>query len=323
MLRAARRAAFFCIVCSLLYAPTVTRAAVLYVDSSAETYGLGDTFVALVRVNNENECLNAAHVEVTYPTDTLRAVDFGRGSSLFTLWVEEPEIDADNGTVTFSGGVPGGYCGRIPGDPVLTNVLGKIVFTVINADKSDASISLSSQSNVYLSDGRGTEASVERDNLELGILPTPTLAENEWLSEVQLDTVPPDPFVIHVESTRGVFGGRYYIVFSTVDKQSGLDHFELFERGAWRPITSPYQLKDQFLPDVIQVRAIDKAGNERLGEYNKDDAPPRQFSLTDTLPLIVLIGGVLITLVILGFVTMYINRRKEGGAGARDTYDTR
>jgi hypothetical protein len=73
-----------------------------------------------------------------------------------------------------------------------------------------------------------------------------------------------------------VFGGLYYIVFSTVDKQSGVDHYEVFENGAWEKVVSPYKLPDQSLKSEIKVKAIDKAGNERVGDYAGDVIPPSQ-----------------------------------------------
>ncbi len=249
-------------------------AALLYIDPGASTYGVGDTFIASVRVDNEGECINAGLVEIIYPTKSLRAVDFSRGDSLFTLWTEEPAIDTDAGRITFSGGVPGGYCGRIQGDPSLSNIIGKIVFTVIDAAEKKADIIVTDTTKVYLHDGLGTEASLTKQSATLALTTEPTLPANEWLTEVRDDTIPPDAFTIQVESTRGVFGGRYYAVFSTVDKQSGLSHYEIFERGAWVQTRSPHKLYDQSLSD-IQIRAIDKAGNIRLGEYVPGSAPPR------------------------------------------------
>jgi hypothetical protein len=73
-----------------------------------------------------------------------------------------------------------------------------------------------------------------------------------------------------------VFDGNYYVVFSTVDKQSGLDHYEIFESGAWKAVSSPYKLRNQSLKGGVQIKAIDKAGNERLGDYVEGSAPPRQ-----------------------------------------------
>ncbi len=259
----------------LVALPMTAAAAVLYISPTEGTYGLTDAFIADVRIDNQGECINAAHVEVRYSTDTLRAVDFSKGNSILSLWVEEPVIDTSKGTVTFSGGIPGGYCGRIPGDPVLSNVLGKIVFSVVGAEQNSASVSIADTSAVYLNDGAATPAALTTQSGAYTIQATPLLESNPWLSQVSEDKTPPDEFVITVESTKGVFRGNYYAVFATQDKQSGLDHYEIYERGAWRTITSPHQLKDQLLTGGVQIKAIDKAGNERLGTYIEGSAAPR------------------------------------------------
>ena len=33
------------------------------------------------------------------------------------------QINKENRTVTFAGGIPNGYCGRVNGDPKLTNII--------------------------------------------------------------------------------------------------------------------------------------------------------------------------------------------------------
>ncbi len=259
----------------LLVAPATTSAAVLYVSPTEGTYGVTDSFIADIRIDNQGECINAAHVEVRYPTDVLRAVDFSKGNSILSLWVEEPVIDTGKGIVTFSGGIPGGYCGRIPGDPVLSNVLGKIVFSVIGSDSPNATVAIADTSVVYLNDGQATPATLSSQSGVYTLQATPLSDSNPWLTAVAEDKIPPDEFVITVESTRGVFRGNYYAVFATQDKQSGLDHYEIFERGAWRAATSPHQLKDQLLTGGVQIKAIDKAGNERMGTYIEGSAAPR------------------------------------------------
>ncbi len=255
--------------------PASAHAALLYVSPTEGTYGLTDTFIADIRIDNQGECINAAHVEVRYPVETLRAVDFSKGNSILSLWVEEPDIDTRAGIITFSGGIPGGYCGRIPGDPVLSNVLGKIVFSVIGSEQTSAAVSIQETSAVYLNDGLATPAQVVAQPGIYTIQATPLAESNPWLTQVGEDKTPPDEFLITVESTSGVFRGNYYAVFATQDKQSGLDHYEIFERGSWRAATSPHQLKDQYLTGGVQIKAIDKAGNERLGTYIEGSAAPR------------------------------------------------
>ncbi len=276
--------------------PWSASAASLYITPQSATKGLTDTFIAEIRLDNANECINAAHVEVRYPTDVLRAVDFSKGGSILSLWIEEPKIDVETGVVTFSGGIPGGYCGRIQGDPVLSNVVGKIVFTVVGTGANTADLALADTSVVYLNDGAATKAPLTLAGATYAIVDTPQQAENPWLAEVGEDTIQPDPFVITVESTRGVFRGNYYAVFSTVDKQSGIDHYEILEQGVWQRVTSPHELRDQYLREGVQIKAIDKAGNERIGEFVEGSQAPRvprelDYSLLALALFALLLGG--------------------------------
>ena len=280
--------------------PAVAQAAAISIDSDAHTYGLGDTFIATVRLDNGDECVNAAQIDLSYPIEDLRAVDFSRGDSIFSLWVADPVLDTANGTVSFSGGVPGGYCGRIQGDPAQSNILGKVVFTVVGAQQPETTIDLKPSSKVYLHDGLGTPAQLALAGLSLAIESQPTLSTNPWLDAVKGDTIAPDAFSVQIESTRGVFGGKYYAVFSTTDKQSGIDHYEIFEDGIWKRVTSPHLLKDQSLDGGVRVRAVDKAGKMRLADFDPKSVPARLYSVVEFvsvgLLLVIAIAAVLIRL---------------------------
>lgn len=294
-----------------IFLPAYADAALMYIDPPEGQYGRGDTFILSVRLEPEEECVNAAHVEVAYPKESLRAVDFSRGDSIFSLWVEEPKIDLERGVVTFSGGIPGGYCGRIKGDPVLTNILGKIVFTAINTDESEARVTFTESSAAYLHDGTGALAPLSRAEALFRLATTSQTAGNPWLAEVGEDTVPPEAFTIEIQSTRGVFDGHYYAVFSTVDKQSGMDHYEIFEKDVWKPVTSPYKLYDQSLRSGVQIKAVDKAGNERIGEYVEGSAPPRLAWPVAEYALIALFIAAIIGWFVFGF-----HRRKPDAVEA-------
>ena len=287
--------------------PLVASAATIYLDPASGTFGPGDTFIETIRVDNDGDCINAANVSLTYPKETLRAVDFSRGDSIFSLWAIEPRIDLSAGTVVFAGGIPGGYCGRIAGDAGQSNVLGKVIFTVIDAKAKEATIGFAPDTAVYLNDGAGTLAKLVTHGDTITTSPTAQLSKNQWLSDVADDKTPPQPFTVQVESTVGVYEGRYYAVFSTTDKESGLDHYEIFENGQWGHVTSPHLLKNQSLLGVgdIQVRAIDKAGNIRLGQFSPESTPRRQLSFRDILPF--LIFGLIVLLV---GIKVYVDHRK-------------
>jgi len=248
-----------------------SRAALLYMDQSSKSYGVGDTFMVKLRLDNEKECINAADIKIKFSNNLLRAVDFSRGESIFTLWIGDPLIDNEKGYIYFSGGIPAGYCGRIEGDPSFSNIIGKIVFTVPasvseNKNSEKAFVRIVDNSQVLLNDGFGTPANLKFSGSELNINPKPILFKNEWLDQLKNDNIPPEKFSVILQKNKDINNGRYYVLFSTNDKQSGLDYFEVFENGFWKRVNSPYILNKK--PQIpLKVRAIDKAGNERVGDF--------------------------------------------------------
>lgn len=264
----------------LILNTTLASAATLSMDPTRESFGPGDMFVVTVRIDTDKEeCINASDVDINFPKDLVKVTAVSKGESLITLWTDGPLIENNKGRVSWSGGIPGGYCGRVLGDPGKTNILGKIVFSVINTKSTDSEvpmpITFGSSTKVLLNDGFGTvaplllrDAALTRSLHSAGI-------KNEWLDIVHGDTTPPDQFDVTVHHDQNVFDGKYFIIFSTVDKQSGVDHFEVVEddpsrlgfiRGGNEKAhpqiaASPYILRDQSLKSRVIVRAIDNAGN--------------------------------------------------------------
>lgn len=93
---------------------------------------------------------------------------------------------------------------------------------------------------------------------------------------VMVDSTPPEPFKLEIGKDPSMFDGKYFLSFSATDKSSGIDHYEVFEErkktfgkeiaAKWQRVASPYVLKDQELKSIIRVKAIDRAGNERIEE---------------------------------------------------------
>jgi hypothetical protein len=280
---------FFCrffTVVALLFIPAFfVHAATLALDPKTGSFGPGDTFVVTVRLDlAREECVNAGTVEVRYPTEWMKASAVSKGESLFSLWPSEPVVDHERGVVTFSGGIPGGYCGRVQGDPGKTNILGKIVFSIpgnttggeVAGGPVPLLISFGQSSVVLLNDGMGTPAPLEVRAGEYVRMQKSAGAPNEWLDIVHGDTIPPDLFSATITQDPKTLQGKYFLVFATVDKQSGVHHYEVQEDdparfGMVRGVrgehslfinaTSPYVLRDQELGSRIIVRAIDHAGN--------------------------------------------------------------
>lgn len=313
-----------------VFGVTSANAASLYIDPHETSLYRADTVTVAVRLDtDEGECVNTVDAVISYDGGSLQAVDVTRGRSILSLWVEAPVIDKEAKTISFAGGVPNGYCGRIPGDPSLTNIVAELVFrapglTVGRASGNTTNIVFGPETRVLLNDGLGTEAPLRLVDgtimLQDGVGPS---VSDSWGERVSLDTRPPEPFTVELVQNGSVFSGKYYIVFSTTDKQSGIDHYEvieeseeetsLFRWGAadapWREVTSPYVLTDQTLGSVIRVKAVDKAGNEYIAVLVPDESLRRELILLEYG----LYGGLLvIALLILGGVVFFMRRRVKG-----------
>ena len=61
------------------------------------------------------------------------------------------------------------------------------------------------------------------------------------------------------------FQGKFFASFYAFDTESGIDHYELRENGdGWVRAWSPYILETQSGDVLLEVKAIDVAGNERI-----------------------------------------------------------
>lgn len=303
--------------------PAISSAATLYLDPDGGTYAPGDTFVVNVRLDANGECVNVVSADIAYPKEVIRASAFSQGESILTLWTETPKIDATEGRVTFIGGVPGGYCGRIAGDPGYANIVGKIIFTVSGTTQPGIipPIEVLPSSQVLLADGRGTPASLLVNKATFMIASSTGQAVNEWLDELRGDTIPPESFSIDLRREEGAVGGKYFVIFQTTDKQSGVAKYELIERdtqrpefihgartpAVWRPVESPYVLQDQTLNSTIVVRAIDNAGQIR----EESLLPKPATGVSSQNALIKIIGAIIVFFVA---IAVAIRLRKTHGS---------
>lgn len=285
------------------------QAATLYLDPPEIHAPRGETFVVEIRIDPEGECINTVQADLTFSNNILQAIDFNDANSILSLWVVPPKIDQIAGSISFIGGVPGGYCGQVSGDPGKSNLLGKLIFRAPKEiiSSNSAQINFKDGSKVLLHDGLGTEAKVTLRNANVIITETPFIEElkpkeDQWYKELKEDKTPPEPFKIEIAQDPQIFEGKYFITFLTADKQTGIDYYEVREspqrltlRGAkWiKAGGPPYLLQDQTLSSIIEVQAIDKAGNERLTKIK----PEYKKTWKDWL-----FGVILILVAIMGFL---------------------
>lgn len=286
----------FCACTGIVLGAPVAHGATLYIDPPTATLNRGDAVTVAVRIDTDEaagECINAIDAVITYDESVI-AVDVSTGKSIFPVWVEQPKIDKVNHRITFAGGIPNGYCGRVAGDPQLTNKIVELVFRSPGLqigggeDRKSATVAFAPETTLYLNDGLGTLAPLTTYGTELNLLDTiGTEIADPWSDDVDADTIPPEPFSITLERDEYAFEQKYYIVFNTTDKQTGISHYEVIEEpteevsffrfGAatapWREARSPYVLEDQSLGSIIRVRAIDKAGNEYVASLLPTEKP--------------------------------------------------
>jgi hypothetical protein len=310
------------------------QAATIYIDPGVATLGRGDAVTAAVRIMPDSaagECINVIDAVVTY-SENIQPVDISIGKSIFNVWVEPPVINKDNRTITFAGGIPNGYCGRVEGDPRLTNIIAEIIFRSPGmqvgggSDDPNAYINFAPETQVLLNDGAGTRApltalggtfTLEKTAGDGGIV-------DDWREAVRADANPPEQFSIELIRDDITYAGKNYIIFTTTDKQTGISHYEVMEEPVlefsqfkwggtgvpWiRVDANQYVLEDQSLNSIIRVKAIDKAGNEYIATYIPDES--KQTISKNEIITYTVLGAVGFVFLVSILVLIYILRRRR------------
>ena len=104
------------------------------------------------------------------------------------------------------------------------------------------------------------------------------LPDKDWSGKISframIDSTLPEDFQPEIGQDFSIFEGKYFLSFATTDKTSGINYFEIKEgKKEWKKALSPYLLEDQELKSVIQVKAVDKAGNERIAQWEPSKEP--------------------------------------------------
>ena len=253
----------FCIILLLstfyfLFSFSLVEAAELKLTSQSQEFGVGQQFQVDLVLDTENEEINAVEGKIVFPSELLELKEIRDGATIVNFWVEKPKTESNN-QIIFSGIIPGGY-----------QETKGFVFSVVFRAKAGGSGAIEIRdAKVLLNDDRGTPASVKLSPFQLSISQEVPAAPP--MVETVKDTDLPEEFKPEIAQSPEIFNGQYFLVFSTQDKGTGIDHYEILEnrkqkienRG-WIEADSPYLLKDQELKSYIYVKAVDKAGNERI-----------------------------------------------------------
>lgn len=193
-------------------------------------------------------------------------IQLSDSGSIVTYWITSPVYDQSQSTIRFAGAIPGGFTGT-------TGIIFSIILPPYSGEPIDRAINVI-ELQAYKNDGAASSANLSSANFSLGDVAGEIdqgISDQLYLNGNRKDDTPPEIFSPQISRDDNVFNGKWFINFSTVDKQSGVDHYEIQETrsgsldsGRWKTATSPYELQDQELHSFVYVIAIDRQGNERI-----------------------------------------------------------
>lgn len=240
-------------ILSLIAVPVL--AAEVSFDTKIQEIRAGQLFEVDVFINTDNEEINAIEGKIIFPPDLLEIKRINDGNSIINFWIEKPK-SVSEGQIAFSGIVPGGY----------NDSQGLILAVTFLAKKEGNDTIAFNGVKALRNDGKGTEAPLTISDFKFLISKSPA---GELVPQVTSpkteDRNLPEEFTPQIAADPVIFNGKWFLVFATQDKGSGIDRYEVCEgRKKCIAAESPYLLQNQDLDEEIIVKAVDKSGNERV-----------------------------------------------------------
>ena len=238
-------------------------AAKLELVSQSSEIGVSSQLQIDLMLYAQSEGINAVEAEITFPEELLKLQEIQDGDSIINFWVERPKI-GKAGVISFSGIIPGGFSGIL--SPYYKGTKpGKVFSLIFTAKKEGVGNVEIKDAKVLLNDGLGTPTGVKIYNLQFNITTSDVVNTNDVGRLKIKDIDPPELFTPEIASNSDIFDGKWFLVFATQDKGSGIDHYKICERVKTTCVIaeSPYVLQNQNLDRKIYIKAIDKSGNER------------------------------------------------------------
>lgn len=281
------------------FIPSIASAANIYLETTKNTVSVGDIFIVSAKIDSNKTSINSVEGDFVLELNNENLVvnDFSLAKSILSLWPRTPSLSNDGKTISFVGGVPGGF-----------DLDKAILFNIILEANKEGDIKISPKNiAVFANDGKGTRVQVEINDLEIKVLPkNEALApNNEWSALVSSDKTNPENFDIVIGKDKTLFEGKRFAFFTAVDNQSGISYYEVSEND--KPAIrsgSMYVLENQGEGDInLKVTAYDKAGNKTISVYKNPGFMIFGFSLNFIL--------ILLAIIIIWFIFKTIKRNKK------------
>ena len=222
-------------------------AATLSVNLDKLTVKTGEVFTANLLLDTGGQSINTIEGDLKYDAKVLQAEVINIGNSFISLWIEKPNKET-LGKIHFSGVVPGGISVK----------QGEIFRVIFRAKTIGNTNLLFANANLFINDGLGTKAETKIENKSIKITKGSIVINSVIISE---DKTAPEKFSIVRTRDPSIFNNQWFIVFSTEDKDSGVDHYQVCELFKCASAESPFLLKNQTPFYYIVVKAYDMNGN--------------------------------------------------------------
>ncbi len=231
------------------FIPKPSFSAEMFFQTEKILYGKNEDFIVKVFLDTDSVSVNAVEGKIVFD-DVLEIKEIIDGNSSINFWIEKPSNNL-KGEIVFSGITAGGFNGQE-----------KFLFSVIFKAKQEGKAIINfKDAKVLKNDGIGTSVVVKKTPLDISIS-----NDSSSIKEIVSidDNNPPEDFKPSIGIDPSIFDSKYFVVFSTQDKGSGIDHYEVREGfwGEYKVAESPYVLEDQSLTKKIYVKAVDKNKNE-------------------------------------------------------------
>lgn len=197
--------------------------------------------------DTEDNVVNAVSGKLIFDSEFLEVERISDGNSVVNFWIESPKIIKD-GEIFFSGIMASGIVGEK-----------NLIFELAFKTKTERESTITFEDLTLLkNDGLGTVIAVTKKDFIF----EPLTYGGEGI-ESKTDFTKPESFRPQITRDPNIFDGKFFAVFATQDKGSGISHYEVKEGfwGKYKRAESPYELNNQLFIGDIFVKAVDNEGN--------------------------------------------------------------
>ena len=260
--------------------------ATLGFSPASGSYQQGSVFTANVYANSNGTAFNALSGVVSYPKDLLEVVSISKGSSIISLWVQEPSFSNTAGTVNFEG---------IVLNPGYNGANGKVLTITFKVKSVGTANLYFSTGSILANDGEGSEIISGKGTAQYTITPvsitedeivdTPKKVEEE---KEKINLVPDVTSETHLKDSWSAKKDSVFN-FTLTDDVTALrllvdDVSDSIPTNIYTPPIATREIKD--LPEGVSYLHVQYRNKQGWGEIlhykiQVDTQPPQNFVIKE------------------------------------------